>query len=68
MSNNNPKSQYLAGARTSIPVILGFVPNTKSLIMLLLSMIIYGSIGIFKRYIPLSSAILACFDWRCHGL
>ncbi|MDO5349130.1 MAG: EamA family transporter [Lachnospiraceae bacterium] len=61
MSNNNPKSQYLAGARTGIPEILGFVPNTKSLIMLLLSMIIYGSIGIFRRYIPLSSAILACF-------
>ena len=29
--------------------------------MLTLSMIIFGSIGIFRRYIPLSSAMLACF-------
>ena len=29
--------------------------------MLTLSMIIFGSIGIFRRYIPLPSAVLACF-------
>ncbi|MBR0081813.1 MAG: DMT family transporter [Clostridia bacterium] len=29
--------------------------------MLLLSMIIYGSIGVFRKTIPLSSAALACF-------
>lgn len=35
--------------------------NSKSLMMLTLSMIIFGSIGIFRRYIPLPSAVLACF-------
>lgn len=35
--------------------------NFKSMLMLLLSMVIYGSIGIFRRYIPLPSAVLACF-------
>ncbi len=35
---------------------------SKSLLMLLLSMVIFGSIGIFRRYIPLPSAALAC--WR----
>ena len=35
--------------------------SNKSLIMLLLSMLIYGSIGIFRRYIPLPSAVIACF-------
>lgn len=29
--------------------------------MIITSMLIWGSIGIFRRYIPLSSAILACF-------
>lgn len=33
----------------------------RSLLMLTLSMVIFGSIGIFRRYIPLSSAALACF-------
>ena len=35
--------------------------DTRSLIRFLLSMVIYGSIGIFRRWIPLSSALLACF-------
>lgn len=35
--------------------------NQKSMAALLLSMLIYGSIGIFRRYIPLPSAVLACF-------
>lgn len=33
--------------------------DTKSLIMLISSMLIYGSIGIFRRFIPLSSELLA---------
>lgn len=33
--------------------------NNKSKIMLILSMIIFGTIGIFRRYIPVSSASLA---------
>ena len=37
--------------------------NTKSLLMILLSMMIWGSIGIFRRFIPLPSAIIAC----CRG-
>lgn len=35
--------------------------NPRSLCMLVLAMAIFGSIGIFRRYIPLSSALLACF-------
>lgn len=35
--------------------------NKKSYIMLISSMIIVGTIGIFRRYIPLSSALLAFF-------
>ncbi|MBQ9155306.1 MAG: DMT family transporter [Eubacterium sp.] len=35
--------------------------HPKSLAMLTLSMIIFGSIGIFRRFIPLSSAALAGF-------
>jgi len=35
--------------------------SSKSLLMLTLSMVIFGSIGIFRRYIPLPSAALACF-------
>lgn len=37
--------------------------DPKSLIMLTVSMLIYGSIGIFRRFIPLPSATLAC----CRG-
>lgn len=33
--------------------------DTKSLIMLITSMLIYGSIGIFRRFIPISSSLLA---------
>lgn len=32
----------------------------KSTFMLILSMLIFGTIGIFRRYIPLPSSILAC--------
>ncbi|MBR5968812.1 MAG: EamA family transporter [Lachnospiraceae bacterium] len=35
--------------------------NKKSLWMLALSMVIFGSIGIVRRYIPLSSSLLAFF-------
>ena len=35
--------------------------KTKSLIMLTISMLIYGTIGIFRRYIPVSSGMLAMF-------
>lgn len=35
--------------------------DKKSLLMLVTSMVIYGTIGIFRRYISLSSAALACF-------
>lgn len=34
--------------------------NTSSLAMLVTSMLIFGTIGIFRKYIPLSSAMLAC--------
>ena len=34
--------------------------DKKSLLMLASSMVIYGTIGIFRRYIPLSSGLLAC--------
>ncbi len=34
--------------------------DKKSLCMLAGSMVIYGTIGIFRRYIPLSSGLLAC--------
>ena len=34
--------------------------DKKSLLMLASSMVIYGTIGIFRRYIPLPSGILAC--------
>ena len=37
----------------------------QSLLMLVLSMVIFGSIGIFRRFIPLSSAALACFRGIC---
>ncbi len=35
--------------------------NAASLWMLTLSMVIFGSIGVFRRAIPLTSAALACF-------
>lgn len=35
--------------------------SKKSLLMLTVSMVIFGSIGVFRRYIPLSSSALACF-------
>lgn len=35
--------------------------DPRSLAMLTLSMVIFGSIGIFRRYIPLPSAALACY-------
>ncbi len=33
----------------------------KSLVMIITAMLIWGSIGIFRRYIPWSSAALACY-------
>jgi len=36
------------------------VKHYKSRLMFISSMLIFGSIGIFRRYIPLSSGILAC--------
>lgn len=38
--------------------------NKKSLLMILISMMIWGSIGIFRRFIPLSSSLIAF----CRGL
>ena len=32
--------------------------DTKSLVMLIGSMLIFGTVGIFRRYIPLPSALL----------
>ncbi|MDO5703164.1 MAG: hypothetical protein Q4G47_07395, partial [Lachnospiraceae bacterium] len=37
--------------------------DKKSLLMMTVSMLIYGSIGVFRRFIPLPSATLAC----CRG-
>ena len=34
--------------------------DTRSLLMILISMVIWGSVGIFRRFIPVSSSILAC--------
>ena len=33
--------------------------NSKSYVMIISSMLIFGTIGIFRRYIPLSSGLLA---------
>lgn len=38
--------------------------DPKSLMMFISSMLIFGTIGIFRRYIPLPSALLAC----CRGV
>ena len=35
--------------------------DKKSLLMIISAMLIYGTIGVFRRYIPLPSAHLACF-------
>ena len=35
--------------------------DKRSLVMILISMVIWGSVGIFRRFIPVSSAVLACF-------
>ena len=35
--------------------------SSKSLLMLITSMLIFGTIGIFRRFIPLSSALIAFF-------
>ncbi len=34
--------------------------NTKAKLSIILSMVIFGTIGVFRRYIPLPSALLAC--------
>lgn len=49
----------MTGTKTGV-IVMG-KNHPKSLAMLTLSMIIFGSIGIFRRYIPLSSAALAGF-------
>lgn len=38
--------------------------SKKSLLMMTASMLIFGTIGIFRKYVPLSSALLAC----CRGI
>lgn len=38
--------------------------DTKSLLLYVGSMLVFGTVGIFRRYIPLPSALLAC----CRGL
>ena len=38
--------------------------DSRSLVMFISSMLIFGTIGIFRRYIPLPSALLAC----CRGI
>lgn len=40
----------------------------KSMIMLIFSMLTFGTIGIFRRFIPLSSGMLACFRGLSGGL
>ena len=40
----------------------------KSYMMLITSMLIFGTIGIFRRYIPVSSAFLACSRGLLGGL
>ena len=42
--------------------------DKKSLAMLITSMLIFGSIGVFRRYIPLSSPFLACTRGSIGGL
>ena len=39
-----------------------------SVLMLVSSMLIFGTIGVFRRYIPVSSAFLACFRGILGGL
>ena len=42
--------------------------RTKSLLMLISSMLIFGTIGVFRRFIPLPSATLACVRGLIGGL
>ena len=42
--------------------------DRRSLAMFVSAMVIFGSIGIFRRYIPLSSSGLACFRGACGSL
>ena len=35
--------------------------DKKSLILFVSAMLIFGTVGIFRRFIPVSSALLACF-------
>lgn len=39
---------------------VGIMENRKSYLMLIGSMLIYGTVGIFRRYIPVDSGFLAC--------
>ena len=42
--------------------------NSRSLLMYISSMLIFGTIGIFRRFIPLPSALLACVRGLLGGL
>ncbi len=42
--------------------------RTKSLLMLISSMLIFGTIGVFRRFIPLPSATLACVRGLIGGI
>lgn len=42
--------------------------DRRSLVMLVSSMLIFGTIGVFRRYIPVSSAFLACSRGLLGGL
>lgn len=42
--------------------------NSRSLLMYISSMLIFGTIGIFRRFIPISSALLACVRGLLGGL
>ena len=42
--------------------------DKRSLVYFLIAMFIYGTIGIFRRLIPLSSAVIVCFRGFCGAL
>lgn len=46
----------------------GETDDRKSMLMIIASMLIFGTIGVFRRYIPVSSAFLACFRGLLGGL
>lgn len=42
--------------------------NTKSKVFILCAMFIFGSVGMFRKYIPLPSSVLACYRGICGAL